>query len=100
MVTEKNEDVEHDFFRDGIRLQRDGDWLKVRHSLSKKHKNGMHPASNDCPAYFQCARMHDEYCPRDLLHGKANTSPNCWLDSVSSCRISPALIYCRQEEQL
>lgn len=30
MVTEKNNEVEHDFFKDGIRLQRNGDWLKVR----------------------------------------------------------------------
>ena len=30
MVTEKNKEVQHDFFKDGIRLKRDGDWLKVR----------------------------------------------------------------------
>ena len=29
MVTEKNSDVQHDFFKDGIRLKLDGDWLKV-----------------------------------------------------------------------
>lgn len=34
MVTEKNNEVQHDFFKDGIRLQRNGDWLKVRGRLS------------------------------------------------------------------
>ena len=29
MVTEKNSDVQHDFFKDGICLKREGDWLKV-----------------------------------------------------------------------
>ena len=29
MVTEKNDSVEHDFFRDPIKLIRDGDWLKA-----------------------------------------------------------------------
>ena len=31
MVTEKNNDVNHDFFNDPLRLQRDGSWLKVHH---------------------------------------------------------------------
>ena len=29
MVTEKNNDVEHDFFKDPLCLQSDGTWLKV-----------------------------------------------------------------------
>ena len=29
MVTEKNADVQHDFFKDPLKLQRNGDWLKV-----------------------------------------------------------------------
>ena len=29
MVTEKNNDVNHDFYNDPLRLQRDGAWLKV-----------------------------------------------------------------------
>ena len=29
MVTEKNADVQHDFFKDPLKLQRKGDWLKV-----------------------------------------------------------------------
>ena len=29
MVTEKNSDVEHDFFNDPLRLKSDGGWLKV-----------------------------------------------------------------------
>ena len=29
MVTEKNSDVQHDFFKDPLRLQLAGDWLKV-----------------------------------------------------------------------
>ncbi len=31
MVTEKNSDVQHDFFNDPLRLQSDGIWLKVWH---------------------------------------------------------------------
>lgn len=30
MVTEKNNDVKHDFFNDPLRLKSDGSWLKVR----------------------------------------------------------------------
>lgn len=33
MVTEKNSDVQHDFFTDGIKLRREGDWLKVPNKL-------------------------------------------------------------------
>ena len=29
MVTEKNADVQHDFFKDPLKLERNGDWLKV-----------------------------------------------------------------------
>ena len=29
MVTEKNNDVDHDFYKDPLRLQSDGTWLKV-----------------------------------------------------------------------
>ena len=29
MVTEKNNDVDHDFFKDAIRLRREDDWIKV-----------------------------------------------------------------------
>ena len=29
MVTEKNNNVEHDFFNDPLRLKSDGAWLKV-----------------------------------------------------------------------
>lgn len=32
MVTEKNNDVEHDFFKDGIQLRLEGDWLMVSQS--------------------------------------------------------------------
>lgn len=45
MVTEKNKEVQHDFFKDGIRLRRDGDWLKVLtyfsspSLLSQSHKS-------------------------------------------------------------
>lgn len=31
MVTEKNNDVNHDFFTDPLQLQSDGNWLKVHH---------------------------------------------------------------------
>lgn len=31
MVTEKNNDVNHDFFNDPLRLRSDGSWLKVIH---------------------------------------------------------------------
>ena len=33
MVTEKNNDVEHDFFKDPLCLQSDGIWLKVGPTL-------------------------------------------------------------------
>lgn len=29
MVCEKNNDVQHDFYKDPLRLVRKGDWLKV-----------------------------------------------------------------------
>lgn len=32
MVCEKNNNVQHDFFRDGIKLVVDGDWVKARAS--------------------------------------------------------------------
>ena len=41
MVTEKNKEVQHDFFKDGIRLRREGDWLKVGTIVEK-------PLCTDC----------------------------------------------------
>ena len=35
MVTEKNADVSHDFFKDPLRLQLAGEWLKARPACEK-----------------------------------------------------------------
>ena len=39
MVTEKNNDVKHDFFNDPLRLKSDGAWLKV--SLQAAFDSGL-----------------------------------------------------------
>lgn len=49
MVTEKNSDVQHDFFTDGIRLKLEGDWLKVTYRIPACHSYSTSlPGFNDC----------------------------------------------------
>lgn len=115
MVTEKNNDVEHDFFKDPLCLQLDGTWLKVgliAHMwVSMRCSIGLHavlcrlgplpgievvgpttgmlePGADWFCCPFQC--QFTSACFMSLLHAKSSTCCDRLTDaSISASCLGP-----------